>query len=158
MVVEFLVPYGGVKILDIGSGVGKFCLAAGYYKPHASFFGVEQRKDLVSHAEFAKKVLKLQNVHFLHKNLTELDFKQFDHFYFFNSFYENLMDTDKIDENITCTPQLYRYYNRKLYEKLDEMRPGTRLATYHSLEDHIPTGYQLIESAVDNLLKFWIKI
>jgi len=32
--------------LDIGSGVGKFCLAGAYYKPSASFFGVEQRKDL----------------------------------------------------------------------------------------------------------------
>jgi hypothetical protein len=32
------------------------------------------------------------------------------------------------------------------------------LATYHSLEDHIPTGYQLEEADVDNLLKFWIKI
>jgi len=158
MVVEFLVPHGGVKVLDIGSGVGKFCLAAGYYKPQASFFGVEQRNDLVSHAEFAKKVLKLQNVHFLHNNLTKLDFKQFDHFYFFNSFYENLMDTEKIDENIECSLELYDYYNSTLYQKLDEMRPGTRLATYHSLEDHIPPGYRLIESAVADLLKFWIKI
>ena len=157
-VVQFLATHKGVKVLDIGSGAGKFCLAAGYYKPHASFFGVEQRKDLVSHAETARKILGLQNVHFMHCNLTELDFKQYDHFYFFNSFYENLMDTDKIDDKIACTPELYNYYNSKLYEKLEEMPAGTRLATFHSLEDHIPRSYQLAEAPIGNLLKFWIKI
>jgi len=72
--------------------------------------------------------------------------------------YENLPGTEKIDENIACTPQLYGYCNRKLYENLDEMQTGTRLATYHSFEDHIPPGYQLEETTVDSLLKFWIKI
>ena len=157
MVVEFLTPQKDVKVLDIGSGVGKFCLAAGYYKPHATFFGVEQRKDLVSHAEFARKFLGLRNVHFLHQNLTELDFRQYDHFYFYNSFYENLTNTEKIDNNIECTPELYDYYNQKLYDKLDKMRAGTRLATFHSLEDNIPPNYQLLEARSSNLLKFWIK-
>ena len=32
-VVQFLAPDECVKILDIGTGVGKFCLAAAYYKP-----------------------------------------------------------------------------------------------------------------------------
>ena len=158
MVVEFLAPHNDIKDLDIGSGVGKFCLAAGFYKPCASFFGVEQRKDLVAHAEIAKNILGLQNVHFMYRNLTELDFKQYDHFYFYNSFYENLVDTDKIDDNIECTTELYNYYNRKLYEKLEELQTGTRLATFHSLEDNIPPNYQMVETQVGNLLKFWIKL
>jgi SAM-dependent methyltransferase len=158
MVVEFLVPYKGVKVLDIGSGVGKFCLAAGYYKPRASFFGVEQRKDLVSHAEIARNTLGLQNVHFMHCNITDLDFKQYDHFYFYNSFYENLTDTDRIDANIICAPELYDHYHCKLYEKLEEMQTGTRLATFHGLEDNLPPSYHLVEAQVGDLLKFWIKI
>jgi SAM-dependent methyltransferase len=158
MVVEFLVPHQDVKVLDIGSGVGKFCLAGGYYKPGAHFFGVEQRKDLVSHAEFARDLLGLQNVHFIHSNLTRLDFKQFDHFYFYNSFYENLLDTEKIDDTIACNPGLYNYYNRKLYEKLEGLKTGTRLATFHCLEDHMPRSYQLVEEQVGCLLKFWIKL
>src|SRR5690349_9615686 len=68
MVVEFLATHPGVKVLDMGSGVGKFCLAGAYYKPYASFFGVEQRKHLVVHAETAKEELGLQNVHFIHSN------------------------------------------------------------------------------------------
>src|SRR5882672_8569148 len=69
VVVDFLVPYEGVKVLDIGSGVGKFCLAGAFYKPSASFFGIEQRKDLIVHADLAKDKLELTNVHFIHGNL-----------------------------------------------------------------------------------------
>lgn len=156
--VEFLAPQKNVKILDIGSGVGKFCLGAAYLKPEAYFFGVEQRRELVSHADFARKLLGLENVRFLNCNLTMLDFGRYDHFYFFNSFYENLFDTEKIDDKVKCTPSLYDYYNQQLYKKLAGLKPGTRLATYHSLEDHIPLDYQLVESHFSDLLKFWIKI
>src|SRR5882724_155746 len=158
LVVQFLVPHKDVKVLDIGSGVGKFCLAGAYYKPDAYFFGVEQRKRLVDHAKKARDVLGLKNVHFYCQNLTQLDFKQFDSFYFFNSFYENLMDTDKIDDSIICSPDLYTYYNRHLYKKLETMPVGTRIATFHSLEDKIPRSYQLIEEHLGTLLKFWMKI
>jgi SAM-dependent methyltransferase len=157
-VVKFLVPHKGVKVLDIGSGVGKFCLAAGFYKPEASFFGVEQREDLVSHAETAKNRLGMRNVQFIHGNLTGLDFKKYDHFYFYNSFYENLMNTDKIDDHIECTPRLYNFYNRRLYQKFEEQEVGTRLATFHTLEDNIPANYHLVEAQLGDLLKFWVKV
>lgn len=158
MVVEFLATHPGVKVLDIGSGVGKFCLAGAYYKPYASFFGVEQRKRLVVHAETAKEVLGLQNVHFIHSNITQLDFKQYDHFYFFNSFYENLMIIDKIDDAVTHSPHLYSYYHHELYKKLEQMPAGTRIATFHCLEDKMPAGYLQVDAKVGALLKFWMKI
>ena len=47
---NFLAAEKNVRILDIGSGVGKFCLAAAYHKPDAYYFGVEQRKSLINHA------------------------------------------------------------------------------------------------------------
>jgi SAM-dependent methyltransferase len=158
MVVQFLTPAKSVKVLDIGSGVGKFCLAGAYYEPAASFFGVEQRTDLIAHAEFARAMLGLKNAYFINCNFTQLDFKQYDHFYFYNSFYENLADTEKIDDNISYSYKLYNLYNRFLYKKLDEMPSGTRLATFHCLEDKIPASYHLIESKVGCLLKFWMKI
>jgi len=158
MVVDFLTPVHGARVLDIGSGVGKFCLAAAYYKPDAFFSGVEQRKDLTEHAEFARAILGLRNAYFINSNFTQVDFKQYDHFYFYNSFYENLADTDKIDESISYSGELYNLYNRFLYKKLDEMPSGTRLATFHCLEDKIPTGYHMIESKVGCLLKFWLKV
>jgi SAM-dependent methyltransferase len=158
MVVQFLTPRPDAKVLDIGSGVGKFCLAGAYYRPDASFTGIEQRKDLVAHAETAREMLGLPNAHFIHGNFTQLNFKEYDHFYFYNSFYENLADTDKIDDNISYSRELYNYYNRCLFKKLDEAQAGTRLVTYHSLEDTMPPSYHLAEEQLGNLLKFWIKI
>src|SRR5688572_23771201 len=91
--VKFLADKPDVKILDIGSGAGKFCLAGAYYKPSVSFFGVEQREDLVNYAETVRNMLGLQNVYFNHRNFTRLNLKQYDHFYFYNSFFENLDGT-----------------------------------------------------------------
>jgi len=157
-VAQYLAPAANVRVLDIGSGVGKFCLAAAHCMPSACFIGVEQRKDLAAHAETAREILGLSNARFIHRNFTQLDFKQFDHFYFYNSFYENLIITDRIDESITYSTELYNYYNRCLYKKLDEMPSGTRLVTFHSLEEEIPPDYQLVEAQVECLLKFWIKV
>lgn len=158
MVAPFLVTHPGVKVLDIGSGVGKFCVAGAYYKPYATFYGVEQRKDLIGHAQKATKTLGLQNVHFIHSNITDLDFSQYHHFYFFNSFYENLMVNDKIDENITHSTYLFNYYHKQLYKKLDGMPAGTRVATFHCLDNKMPPDYHVVDSKVDLLLKFWIKV
>jgi SAM-dependent methyltransferase len=155
---NFLAAENSIRVLDIGSGVGKFCLGAAYYKPKAFYYGVEQRKSLVYYAEWAKEMLHLKNVSFIHGNFTQLDFKNYDHFYFYNSFYENLSGTDRIDESIDYSCELYNYYNRYLYKQLEQKPAGTRLATFHSLEDEVPQSYHVVGSEFDNLLKFWIKV
>lgn len=155
--VQFLAGEEPVKILDIGSGVGKFCLAGAYYKPAAFFEGVEQREDLVQQADAVRDLLGLRNARFMHRNFTQLDLKQYDHFYFYNAFFENLAGTDKIDESISYSRELYNYYSFYLYKKLEEMPAGTRIVTYCSWGDEIPPCYVLAEVYCDNLLKCWIK-
>lgn len=155
---KFLAAANNVRILDIGSGAGKFCLAAGHFEPKAFFCGIEQRKNLVGDAQTAGRILGLENVNFMHGNFTQLDFADYDHFYFYNSFYENLTGTDKIDSSIDYSANLYNYYNRYLYKLLDKKKPGTRLVTYHSLEDEIPPDYHLVGSEMEGLLKFRIKV
>lgn len=155
---EFLAAEKNVRVLDIGSGVGKFCLSAAYYKPEAHYFGVEQRRDLICHAESAKQILQLENISFINGNFTQLDFKLYDNFYFYNSFYENITGTTKIDDSIEYSTELFNYYNRYLYKQLDLKPAGTRLATFHSLEDEVPPGYLIVGSDMNNLLKYWIKV
>lgn len=158
MAADFLAAENNARILDIGSGAGKFCLAAAHFKPNAFYYGVEQRLGLLYHAETAQKILALENVKFIHGNFTQLDFRKYDHFYFFNSFYENLAGTNKIDNSIDYSGELYNYYNRYLYKQLDLKPAGTRLATYHSLENEVPRSYQVVGADADGLLKYWIKI
>jgi SAM-dependent methyltransferase len=154
---NYLAANNKVRILDIGSGVGKFCLTAAHYKNKAFYYGVEQRKSLIEHAENARDSLQVSNVSFIHGNFTQLNFANFDHFYFYNAFYENLTYTDKIDDSIDYSGELYNYYNHYFYRQLEGKPPGTKLATYHSLEDEIPPGYYEVGSDFNNLLKYWIK-
>lgn len=155
---EFLAAEKDVHVLDIGSGVGKFCLAAARLKPHAMFYGVEQRKNLVEYAEQCNNKLGLPNACFIHGNFTQIDFRQFDHFYFYNAFYENLEGTDKIDDTLEYSLSLFNYYNRYLYKQLEQKRKGTRIATFHSLEGEIPPSYYTVKTYFSGLLKCWIKV
>lgn len=155
---EFLAAEKNAKILDIGSGAGKFCLAAAVYQPKSFFYGVEQRGDLVSYAEEAATAMRLQNVFFIHANISSIDFTAYNHFYFFNAFYENINDEYQIDSRITYSKELYAAYNRYVYKQLDKKPAGTRLATFHSTEDEIPEGYHEVGSTDDGLLKCWIKV
>ena len=154
---DFLAVENGARILDIGSGIGKFCLAAAYYKPNAVFYGIEQREDLVKYAEAALRVVGLRNVSFIHGNITEIDFENYDHFYFYNSFYENLATAEKIDDHITYSIELYNQYNRFFYKQLEKKPSGTRVATYHGMDDILPPDYLEGGTDLDDLLKYWVK-
>jgi len=147
----------GARVLDIGSGIGKFCLAAGFYFPETYFYGVEQRQELIYLAEEAKQCTQLFNVNFIYANITQVNFKEFDHFYFYNSFYENIDTANQIDDTIEISEGLYTYYTQYLHSALDEKPAGTRLVTFHSLEQEIPSSYKLAAVACNALLKMWIK-
>lgn len=147
----------GARVLDIGSGIGKFCLAAGHHFPETFFYGVEQRHELICLAEEAKGYLRMPNVNFIYANITQINFVEFDHFYFYNSFYENVDPAAQIDDTIELSEGLYGYYTQYLHAALNARPAGTRLVTFHSLEDEIPAGYQLADVSYDTLLKMWIK-
>ncbi|WP_046368878.1 class I SAM-dependent methyltransferase [Flavihumibacter petaseus] len=146
------------RVLDIGSGVGKFCLAAAHAEPTVQFTGVELRPWLVEHARIAQQKLGLKNVRFLAANIKDVCFKQFDHFYFYNSFYENLAESEKIDQEMPCSLELFERYSYYLYKQLANRPAGTRLVTYHSLETEIPADFHLVQTEINGYLKYWIKV
>ncbi|WP_419701517.1 methyltransferase domain-containing protein [Mucilaginibacter sp. NFX135] len=147
----------GAKILDVGSGIGKFCLTAAHFNPDSFYFGVEQRHELVYYARTVKKYLGIDNANFLHANMTQVNFREFDHFYFYNSFYENIDHKNAIDDTIATSYSLYAYYSQYLMSGLNEKPPGTRVVTYQSLGEVIPSDYKLIDLSYDSLLRLWIK-
>jgi SAM-dependent methyltransferase len=157
-VANFLAGEEKESILDIGSGVGKFCLIAAHHTPNAVYYGIEQRKSLIKHANEAKTQLGLDNVSFIHGNFTQLDFKKFHHFYFYNSFYENLPGTDKIDDSIDYSDELYVYYKRYLFRQLELKPKGTRLCTLCTWDHEIPQEYHIVGSDMSERLKFWVKV
>jgi SAM-dependent methyltransferase len=147
----------GCRVLDIGSGVGKFCITAAAAHPTVHFYGVEQRTHLVRHAGRVQKELGIENVSFINSNVTDVDLAAFDNFYFYNSFFENIDDIDKIDSHVQYSEANYVYYVAYLKNALQGLPAGTRIVTYHSIKDEIPPGYYLVEKHEGGDLNFWEK-
>lgn len=155
---DFLATHAGVKVLDIGSGSGKFCFIAGHFHPEIQLSGIEQREDLVQLCDELKKQLGIKNAQFFHQNISDTDIDPYDHFYFYNAFYENLPGTQKIDYDVFYSEKLYDYYNLCLYKQLNKKPAGTRLVTYHSLGNEVPPGYEVVNTDYADFLKFWVKV
>lgn len=147
----------GKNILDIGSGVGKFCLVAGHFFPAHVFHGVEQRKALVNEAIIAQKATGILNVNFTHANFNEIEMDSYDHFYFYNSFSENLFHYKPIDNLVSTSDEIYEEYLKQFYELLEDKQSGTRLATFYCPDGYVPPDYKHINHMPGDPLKLWIK-
>lgn len=147
----------GKNILDIGSGVGKFCIVAAHFFPEFIFHGVEQRKTLVDEAIIAQNATNTLNVNFIHANFNELDMEHYDHFYFYNSFSENIFHYKPIDNLVDCSAEIYHEYLTQFYELLEDKPSGTRLATFHCPDNYIPSGYKPLRRITGESLVLWIK-
>lgn len=144
------------KVLDIGSGVGKFCItAARSFDGH--FYGVEYRKSLVDIANELIGHYEINNVTMLHSNITNINFSEYDSFYFFNSFYENLETTQHLNNEVEIEEHLYQIYLDYTEQQLNKAKPGTRLVTYFGNNFEVPDSYTRVRDAFDGALKLWIK-
>lgn len=153
----FLTGGTGKHILDIGSGVGKFCIIGAHYFPGHIFYGVEQRRTLIDEAIIAQNATATTNAQFIYGNFTDLETDHYDHFYFYNSFSENVFHYKPIDNLIDASAALYTSYIEHFHQMLEEKPAGTRLATFHCHHNQIPPGYKRVEHITGQQLKFWIK-
>lgn len=154
---QYLVDRPGTKVLDIGSGAGKFCMI-GAVTTEGFFVGVEQRQQLHILAKSITRKHKLSQVKFIHANITEIDFQDYDAFYFFNSFYENILQFDSFDETVLVEKKLYEEYSNYVKEELDDMPIGTRLVTYFSAYDEVPDSYRMQLKNDREKLTMWEKV
>jgi SAM-dependent methyltransferase len=146
----------GAKILDIGSGAGKFCFI-GSLVTDGHFVGVEQRESLHNIATEISDTYHLQGVELLLENILNIPFDSFDGFYIFNSFYENLSFDENITDEINLKQPNYDTYSAYVKQELDKMPVGTRLVTYFCSRSIAPDSYKLIEDTFNENLNFWEK-
>jgi SAM-dependent methyltransferase len=154
---EFLAERPGTRVLDIGSGAGKFCMI-GAVNTRGHFTGIEQRLELVKLSNRLSSDYDIHNIKFVHANITAVRFSEYDSFYFFNSFYENLDVVNKIDNTVRFGIHLYHLYSMYLFEQLARLPLGTRVATYHSPTNIIPSSYRLQDTSCNGFLQFWEKV
>ena len=153
---KFLVQKSGTKVLDIGSGAGKFCMI-GSVCTNGHFTGVEQRDNLHLLAEQILKKYQLKNINFINSNINQIEFSNYEAFYFFNPFYENIIQFEKIDDAIDVKNDLYDEYSNYVKNQLDLMPLGTRLVTFFSAYDEVPISYQLISKDDRQKISMWEK-
>jgi SAM-dependent methyltransferase len=154
---EFLVRRPGTRVLDIGSGAGKFCMV-GAATTRGHFTGVEQRPGLVKLATNLCSRYDLPNAKFIHANMTSIDFRNYDAFYFFNSFYENINVHHRIDDSVALDVQTYEAHSMNMVQQLSRLPLGVRLATYSSPQSAIPGSFQLVDSLFYGSLDLWEKV
>ena len=154
--VRFLVPARHARVLDIGCGPGKFCLV-GAALAGGHFTGVEQRADLAAVARATTKALGLINVEIVHGNVTDIAFDNYDAFYLFNPFEENMDRGYRIDAAVPLSPMLFKKYNNHVAAQLGQRPIGTRVATYAGYADEIPSCYDCESTLFRDELKFWVK-
>lgn len=144
------------KILDIGSGVGKFCFVASSVT-EAQYTGVDYRKNLVDLCKKITEKERFKNVHFIHKNILKVDFAKYDGFYFFNAFQEQIDKTAKMDNEVETSLENFKIFSEYLKTQFEKMPDGTRIVTYYVNSTQIPSTYRLVSTHFNGLLMCWEK-
>ena len=156
MAVAYLADTPNAKILDIGSGVGKFCMI-GAACTEGVFTGVEQRENLHSLSVSLAQKYNLSNVHFIHGNILSINFEDYNAFYFFNAFFENILVDDSIDKAVELDKELFFLYSLYLRKQLSKLPIGTKLATYYACSEEIPPSYTVMSTQFEGRFKLWEK-
>ncbi|RAI93868.1 class I SAM-dependent methyltransferase [Algoriphagus yeomjeoni] len=154
--IKFLTEGERDVVLDLGSGSGKFCLVAALASK-ATIVGVEQRENLVLLSRKISKNLGLHSLNFLHDDLIDVDFKDYDSFYFFNAFEEFINPKDKLNRQQDLDELAHQKYIHLLREKFDQTAAETRIVTYCGACEEIPESYRLVKSENKGKLKYWEK-
>ena len=152
---KLLVTAPGIRVLDVGCGPGKFCLIAAQLTD-GCFTGVEQRAELVTAAQQGATQLGVTTAEFIHGNITDVPFADYDAFYIFNPFEEHLHG-HKIDAALAFSPELFRRYISYVSDQLGARPLGTRVVTYMGYADDIPSCYDCETTLFGDDLKLWIK-
>ena len=153
---KWLVGKDKRKVLDIGAGVGKFCFF-GAHSTGGQFVGIEMRLKLAEIANDIFKQFDIQKAKVLHGNITDFNFSDFNAFYFYNPFQENLSQHLRLDSSVLLAREFYFIYSQHTCLQLASAPKGTRLVTYHGCNFELPQSYTCIQTEENEALKFWLK-
>jgi SAM-dependent methyltransferase len=156
---QLLTSGGRRRVLDVGSGVGKFCIV-GALTTQSLFVGVEQRPRLVVAARTAASLLDARRTLFVPADFTTLDFGSFDAFYLFNPFEEFIAEgIVSIDNAAELAPDRFEGYVAAVMTKLRRAPRASRVLTYFGYGGPRPPGFKLLhrEAAGEDVLTLWQK-
>jgi hypothetical protein len=148
-VTALLAPTSRMRILDVGSGIGKLCVVGAMASP-ATWCGVECHRPFVEAARRLAATLNISSrTMFIHADAFAIDWRDFDAIYLYNPFEEPLFSCPA-EGSIAQTER-----------RLAELHPGTRVVTLHGFGGEMPPSFELLYQerlpAVRLELAMWIK-
>lgn len=138
-----LAPHPGMRVLDAGAGPGKLC-CIGALVSEASWYGVERDPGLVEMARHTAELLDVEaRVQFQIGELAAIDWTAYDSLYFFNPF-----EAAFLEERQAHLVAWTRYVGEvsTVEAKLAELKPGTRVVTYHGFGGEMPACFAQLSS------------
>ncbi|HKU39072.1 MAG TPA: class I SAM-dependent methyltransferase [Polyangiales bacterium] len=154
-VAKWLDEQGARSVVDVGSGVGKFCVAAALC---GSFecIGIEQRPRLVSVARhLAQRFDVADRVRFVQS--AAATWPRADAYYLYNPFGENVCTrANQLDATVELTAERYRREVEATEQAFAAAPVGTLVVTYNGFGGRMPDSYR--EVAVDNDLPYELRM
>jgi Methylase involved in ubiquinone/menaquinone biosynthesis len=154
---NFLCNQRPMKVLDIGSGAGKFCFVGAALHPSSEFHGIDIRENFINLSNHIKDEQRVPNASFFQQDVLEMNLKGYDGIYFFNSFQEKIDVSSSIDNTSEVSVEQYITYTKHLFNELNKLPRGTKLVTYFSEGFCVPNSFRLLETHFHGELKFYLK-
>jgi SAM-dependent methyltransferase len=148
------------SVIDIGSGAGKFCVAAALLT-RCRITGLEHRDSLVSAARDLARAFDVDDrVTFTHGDLSTAAGLSGDCYYFFNPFGDYTFDSPRFAEpDVVFNHETQRRDMEAVAALLSRAPAGTFVITYNGYGGTIPPGYEQIDVAarLPGTLRLWKK-
>lgn len=136
---RFLEGRGPLKVLDVGSGVGKLCSLLGLLHG-GEITGVEQRARLVRVAMQVAAENGLGHVRFVHANMLEHSWDPYDLIYLYNPFQEQREGAEyaRMDDTVDYDVKYFEEYTREVQARIRALSPGKLVVTYQGFGAAMP--------------------
>ncbi len=145
-------------VVDIGSGAGKFCVAAAL-AGRCNYIGLEQRPRLVTAARELAKLFEVEDrVSFVEGKFGEVRTPPADAYYLFNPFGENIFPSDEhLDEDVELSDSRYLRDTAAAVDLLQQAPRDTYLLTYNGFGGVVPSTYEeiCVDRELPNVLRMW---
>jgi SAM-dependent methyltransferase len=147
-------------VVDIGSGAGKFCVAAAL-AGHCRFTGLELRPSLVASARALTRLFELHHrVSFVEGAFGVVATPSADAYYLYNPFGRYLLGpAHGVDASVELSDTRCARDIAAVEELLRRAPGGTYVLTYNGFGGRVPDGYQQIrvDRKLPNELRLWRK-
>jgi len=158
---EWLDQLNVQTVVDIGSGAGKFCVAAALLA-NARFIGIEQRLRLVEASRQLAGIFELnERIAFLHSTFGEAPMPKADAYFMYNPFGENLFGfQDRLDDDVELCGARYLRDVAAVEQLLRDASGGTFLLTYNGFGGALPADYRevRVDRELPSVLRMWRKM